>query len=141
MKTLSLFALCLMLVTSVFAAEKIEVKNAFVRLPPPGSMTAVLFMDLINHDQTDRTLEKITGSISDDIELHEMASANGQMMMRNVKNIALKKGAVTTLKSGGLHVMLFQIKKPLKENESLDFTLILDRGEKIPAKAIVKKEI
>jgi len=126
---------------ATMAASKIEIKNATIRLPPPGSNTTAMFMTIANNDNVDRALEKISGPISDDFELHEMAMENGKMSMRNVPKIALKKAETTTLKPGGLHVMIFNLKRPLQENEAVEVKLELDHQEKLSIKAIVKKDL
>jgi len=137
-----LFSTVLILVsTTIMAASKVEVKNVIIRLPPPGSTTTAVFMDIINNDKAERTLEKVSGPISDDFELHEMAMADGRMTMRNVPKIPLKKGEHTVLKPGGLHIMVFNLKRLLKENEAVDLKLDLDHGEQISTKGIVKKEL
>ncbi len=135
------FALLVSLSTTSFAASQIEIKNAVIRLPPPGSTTTAMFMDIMNNDKVERTLEKVSGAISDDIELHEMAMTEGRMTMRNVPKILLKKGEHTLLKPGGLHIMIFNLKRPLKENEAIDMKMDFDRQEHVTIKAIVKKDL
>jgi len=51
--------------------------------------------------------------------------------MRQFDSIDLKAGETATLKPGGLHIMLIDLKQPLKEGESFPLTLTLDGGASI----------
>lgn len=139
-KTFFASAALLLLSISASAAD-IELKQAIIRLPPPGSTTTAMFGEIANKGTKERALLKASGPISDDFELHEMAMVGGKMSMRNVGTIALKKGAVTSLKPGGLHIMIFNLKRPLIEKEAVEITLVLDGQERIQTKAIVTKDI
>lgn len=136
-----LVLLILILSTTNISAAEIELKKAVIRLPPPGSTTTAMFIDISNKGTKDRTLIKARGAVSDDFELHEMAMAGGKMSMRNTDKILLQKGSVTSLKPGGLHIMIFNLKRPLKEKEAVDITLEFDGQEKIQTKAIVTKDL
>jgi copper(I)-binding protein len=127
--------------SSLLAASGIEINNAYLRLPPPGTTTAALFFDLSNNEKSDRSILKVSGAISDDFEMHEMAMDGGKMSMRKVEKITLKKNSTTSLKPGGFHIMVFNLKRPLKDNEALEIKLELDHQEKISIKAIVKKDL
>lgn len=140
MKSIFLLA-ALTLSTAATEASDIELKKAIIRLPPPGSTTTAMFVEITNKGKRDRTLEKASGSISDDIELHEMSMTGGKMSMRNTAKIILKKDTVTSLKPGGLHIMIFNLKRPLKEKEAIEVILELDGQEKLQTKAIVEKDI
>lgn len=123
-----------------FAKTSIEVQNAYIKLPPPGSSTAAMFGDFKNNENQDRKLIKITeSSLSDDFELHEMSMDNGKMSMRKIENIALPKKKTTALRPGGLHIMIFNLKRPLLEKEIINLEGILDNQEKIQIKAQVLK--
>ena len=56
-------------------------------------------------------------------ELHEMAMDGQTMRMRRVESIALPAGKMVNLASGGYHVMLFDLKRQLKEGESVALSL------------------
>lgn len=122
-----------------FAKSSLEIKNAYVRFPPPGSTTSAMFFDVINNDNIDHKILKVSGpALSDYFELHEMNMSEGKMTMRKVDAILLKKKSTTSLKPGGLHIMIFNLKKPLKDNETVELTIEMDNKEKISTKAVVK---
>lgn len=131
--------LFLLLSTISYAKSNIEIKNATIKLNPPGSTNSIMFAEIINHGDIDKKVLKVTGPVSDDFEMHEMAMDNNQMTMRKVESIVLKRKSTTQLKTGGLHIMIFNLKRPLKEKEAVTIEFTLDANEKIQIKAIVSK--
>jgi len=61
------------------------------------------------------------------------------MKMRQVKEIAVKAGGQAELKPGSYHVMLIDLKAPLKEGETVPLTLTFDDGSSQTIDAPVKK--
>ena len=57
------------------------------------------------------------------VEVHEMWLDQGIMRMRAADRLALKAGQTIELKSGGLHVMMMDLKKQLKAGERVPLTL------------------
>jgi hypothetical protein len=57
------------------------------------------------------------------LELHSMSMDKGVMEMRQIKTIELPKGKTVQLAPGGLHVMLFDLKQPMKQGETVPMTL------------------
>jgi hypothetical protein len=52
-----------------------------------------------------------------------MSMDKGVMEMRQLKTIDLPKGKTVQLAPGGLHVMLFDLKHPMKQGETVPMTL------------------
>lgn len=138
---MKLIVLFFMLLTSfqVFSESKIEVINPIIRIPLPEMTVTAMFVTLKNNTDTDFKIVKATGDVAGVYELHTMEMKGGKMKMRPVDYIELKKRAITELKSGGFHVMLFNLKKPLLENEVYNIDLILNDKSVISVKAVAKK--
>jgi periplasmic copper chaperone A len=60
------------------------------------------------------------------VEVHEMAMEGNMMKMRAVPVLDLPAGKAVQLKPGGFHVMLMDLKQPLKEGESVAITLTVE---------------
>ena len=61
-----------------------------------------------------------------------MEMKDNMMRMRQVDLILLRKDTTTELKSGGLHIMVFDIKKPLQKDKVYDLKLFFsDNSEKL----------
>ena len=77
------------------------------------------------------------------VEIHEMAMDGTTMKMRALpKGLELPAGKTVELKPGGYHVMLMDLKAPLKTGESIDISLVVEgkdgKKETIMLKAPVR---
>lgn len=69
------------------------------------------------------------------VEIHEMAMEGGVMKMRQIPGLDLPAGKTVELKPGGLHLMLMDLKAPLKDGETVPLTLTVERAGK-PAETL-----
>ncbi|BBP02224.1 copper chaperone PCu(A)C [Sulfuriferula nivalis] len=102
-------------------AADIKVENAWMRATAPGQEVAGAFMDITSTDNA--KLVGATSTAAGKLELHSMSMDNGVMEMRQMKSIDLPKGKTIQLSPGGLHVMLFDLKQPMKQGETIPMTL------------------
>ena len=119
-------------------AEPIEITDAIVRLIPPVSKTTAMFFRLKNNLKKDLILSKVESEISDQIEIHNMKMENGKMEMRSLLNFTFKSNEESIFKSGGNHIMIFNLKRALKEDEKIKFKFIFENKAEINVDATVK---
>jgi periplasmic copper chaperone A len=76
------------------------------------------------------------------VEIHEMAMDGNVMKMRAVNGLELPAGKAVDLKPGGLHVMLMDLKEPMKAGDSVALTLVIEgkdgKRETLDVKAQVR---
>jgi periplasmic copper chaperone A len=120
------------------AADGVTVVDPYVRMAPPGATTTGAFMVLKNGGAKDVKLVKADNPASKTTELHTHLNEGGVMKMRPVKDIEVKAKGETALKPGGFHVMLIEMKAPLKEGDVVPITLTFDDGssKKVDAKVV-----
>jgi hypothetical protein len=136
----TIFALsALLLSSSAFAQSDLIIENPYARATPPNAVNSAIFMTIKNAGDNDRTLVSATTSAANKVELHTVIKTDGMMKMREVESMTITKNADTALKPGGLHIMLFELTGPLKEEEFIDVTLNFANGDKEQFKAPVKK--
>jgi copper(I)-binding protein len=75
------------------------------------------------------------------VEVHEMSLDNGVMKMRAVPRLDLPAGKPVTLRPGGYHIMLMDLKKQLKKGESVPLTLRIEGKDKKLSTIEVKAEV
>ena len=110
-----------------FAQSPLEITNAIVRMPVVPSVTVTAaFMTIKNNSEKDLKLIGAKGEMAGYFELHTMDMKDGKMKMRTVDSIILKAKSTTKLESGGLHLMIFDLKKPLEEKKTYTINLIFD---------------
>lgn len=61
-------------------------------------------------------------------EIHEMTMDGQVMRMRAVDGLDLPAGRAVQLKPGGYHVMLMELRQPLKAGETVPITLVIERA-------------
>ncbi len=69
------------------------------------------------------------------VEIHEMRMEEGVMKMREVPALELPAGQMVALKPGGYHLMLMELKQPLKAGDTLALSLQIERPGK-PAETL-----
>jgi copper(I)-binding protein len=140
MKHLSLLAAGLLLSTGVLAgaADNVTVQDPYVRLAPPNAPATGAFMVIRNNGDQDVKVLKADNPVSRVTELHTHINDGGVMKMRPVPAIEIKAKGEAVLKPGGLHVMMIDLKAPMKEGDSVPITLTFDDGssKQVDAKVV-----
>ncbi len=76
-------------------------------------------------------LVEARSSVAGVVEIHEMSMDGNVMRMRALPNgLVLPAGKAVTLKPGGYHVMLMDLKQPLKTGEMVPVTLVVEGADK-----------
>lgn len=122
------------------AGVMVTKNSAWARATPPGVTTAAIYLTLMNHSGSDLQLTAATSGISDRIELHTHKTEHGMMNMEQVQFINLPDDSMTALKPHAEHLMVFNLKKPLKVGEQVSVELIFDNGETLAVEVPVYKE-
>jgi copper(I)-binding protein len=120
-------------------ADQITVVDPQVRMVPPGAMATAAFMTLKNGSDKDAKLIKADNSVSKVTELHTHLNEDGVMKMRQVPAIEIKARSETQLEPGGLHIMMIDLKGPLKEGAKVGLTLGFEDGSSKQVEAVVRK--
>ena len=110
-------------------SQNVKVSSVFSRATR-GSNGAI-FMRIQNTSDQNLVLQKtgvhaerIDGqSCSEVIELHTHIKEGDVYRMREVNQIVIPAKTTVMLSPGGLHIMLMQLKKPLKEGDSINLKL------------------
>ena len=109
----------------------IEVKAAWVRDMPPNVKNTAAYMTLHNHGSEADRLIGVQSPIAAVAELHKVVRKDGMMSMRPVDHIAVVEKGSTTLKPGGFHIMLINLKEPPKLGEHVSLTLTFERAGEV----------
>ena len=130
MKQPSLLAAGLLFSAGVLAgaADNVSVQDPYVRLAPPNAPATGAFMVIKNNGDKDVKVLKADNPASKVTELHTHINDGGVMKMRPVPAIDIKAKGEAVLKPGSLHVMLIDLKAPMKEGDSVPITLTFDDG-------------
>jgi len=111
-----------------YQVKTLRVSNPFARATPPGAKVAGAFMTIKNVGPDADRLVSVSSPAAGLVEIHEMAMEGGMMKMRALKGIDLKPGATVELQPGGYHVMLEDLKQPLKQGEQIPVKLTFEKA-------------
>lgn len=101
----------------------IIVEKPYVRASIPGSSISSAYMTIINNGEKTVTLLGASSNISPRVEIHQHTMAEGMMRMRKMDNVLIKANERVVLQPSGLHLMLFDVKKPLQSQHKVELTL------------------
>jgi periplasmic copper chaperone A len=121
-----------------YQIKALRITNSFARATPPGAKVAGAFMTIKNQGQEADRLISASSPIAGLVEIHEMAVEGGMMKMRAIKGIDVKPGATVELKPGGYHVMLEDLKQPLKLGDQVPVRLTFEKGGVVEIKVQVE---
>lgn len=116
----------------------VTAKDVWVREAPAGRPTTAVFLVLTNSGTTARHVVSGATAVADTLELHEMKRDGNMMQMSPVSRITVPAGGDVTLRPGGLHLMLFGLRKPLVAGDTIRVSLTLDDGTKLEVPAEVR---
>lgn len=118
-----------LLSTSVLA--ELVVEEGYLRKPIPGRSMSAAFMTINNTGTADVILKTAAIDGAKSVELHTHSHKDGVMRMRQLHELTIKAGAAVVLEPGGLHLMIFGIKK-LPEVPQLTLCDELNQCAKFP---------
>jgi copper(I)-binding protein len=109
---------------STGALAQVSVSDAWIRATVPQQKSAGAFMRI--RSAAPATLVAVRTPAADSAELHQMQMRGQQMSMHAVDAVALPAGQEVDFGPGGYHVMLFGLKRQLKEGDSVALTLVVE---------------
>ena len=122
-------------------ANGVMVTNAFARASAiPTAAAGVVYASIANRSAVPDQLLAITTPAASMAEVHETKDANGTASMLPVAILDIPAASTVELKPGGLHIMLMQLKAPLKQGATVHLDFIFAKagtiGIDVPVKGV-----
>ena len=115
---------------------EVRVEDALCRPTPNGRDMTACYMT-VTAPAADR-LMSIAAPDATNAQLHEMKTVNGMMSMSEIEGgLALPAGEAVALASGGNHVMLIGLSRPLAEGDTVSLTLGFEKAAPVTVVARV----
>ena len=134
-----LFSVLLAFSLPVRAASPVAVANAWARATVPGQMASGAFMTLTSPTQV--KLVGVSTPMAGVAQVHEMAMQGTTMTMHASGALDLPAGRAVELKPGGYHVMLMDLKQPLKAGERIPITLRIEGADRKVSEQTISVEV
>ena len=112
-----------------YAVGPLKIGHPWARATPPAAKIGGGYLGIENTGSTpDRLLGGSTEAAAR-VEIHESSLTDGIMRMREqVDGVVIAPGQTLEFKPGGLHLMLVDLKTPLKQGDKVKATLMFERA-------------
>ncbi len=128
------------LLASAAAQAQITVKDAWVRGTVAQQKATGLFAHITSAQGG--TLVAASSPLAAAAEIHEMSMHGDVMKMRELPGgLILPAGKTVKLEPGGLHIMLMDLKKPVKAGDRVPVTLVIEGADKKRESITVQAEV
>lgn len=102
-------------------APSVKVANAWARATVPGQSTAAAYVELTS--DRGAALVAAGSPLAQRVELHSMTNEGGVMRMRQLPKVELPAGETVKLAPNGVHLMLLELRQPLRPGDKLPLVL------------------
>lgn len=119
-------------------ASGLTVSSAWVTTGPPGVGVVAGYLTIENDSGDVRTLNGVSATLTDRIEMHESVLDGGLARMRRLKAIEIPARGSAVLAPGGTHLMLFLDGAPPAAGDTVALELHFDAGETVRIDAVVR---
>ncbi len=141
LKTVLIAAAALASMTAGALAEDYKVGKVMIGAPwarvTLQNRPAAAYMKLHNMGDAADMIVAASSPLAERVEMHTHTMKDGVMKMRQVEGIELPSKGHTELKPGGLHLMIFGLKRMVKKGEMIPITLTLKTAGEVEIKAMV----
>jgi periplasmic copper chaperone A len=104
-------------------AADMKLESAWARSSPPGAKVAAVYLRIDNTGGNSDRLLTITSNAAASAEVHRTTVVEGVARMRPVSTLQIGANEVVAFEPGGLHIMLFGLKRPLVAGQSFPVEL------------------
>ena len=113
-------------------AGDLVITQAWSRATPNGAKIGSGYLTIENKGANPDRLVGVAADVAGKVEVHEMAMNNGVMTMRPLDNgLTIDPGKTVKLAPGGYHLMMFDLKAPLKQGDKLPVTLKFEKAGEV----------
>lgn len=130
-RSLLLAALATPAVAIAQGTSRLRIEQPFARATAPSARAGGAYMTIVNSAATADRLLRAESSVAARVELHTVIKEGDVMRMREVPAIDVPANGKATLAPGGFHVMLMELKAPLKAGDTAAITLVFEKAGRI----------
>jgi periplasmic copper chaperone A len=107
--------------------DSLRIDQPMARATPPGAKTGAVYFTIENAGNRTERLIRASTPVASGVALHQMAQTGGMMTMRAVPSLEIFPGARIELGPGAYHLMLIDLKQPLKVGDKFPLALTFER--------------
>eukprot|EP01037_Dinobryon_pediforme_P011626 gene11626-11721_t len=123
----------------IYTVGDLSVANPYLRATPNGAKVAGGFVKITNNDHHPDRLVAVTVDVAGMTMIHEMKMDGAVMKMAELPNgVEIAPHATVALEPGKMHLMLMDLKQPLKAGDKIKGTLTFEKAGKVDVEFVVK---
>ncbi len=119
--------------------DPIVVRDAWIREPPPRSPAAG-YLVIENRGGGPVELVAVATEAAEQTEIHIMEYKDDRMTMRQVAKLEVPAGEEVALRPGGAHLMLMELRRPLRDGGEVALVLRFGDGTERRIQVPVRKK-
>jgi periplasmic copper chaperone A len=113
-------------------AGDLVITQTWSRATPGGAKIGGGYLTIENKGSAPDRLIGGSADVADKIQIHAMTMNNGVMTMRPLDNgLTIEPGKTVKLAPGGYHLMMLDLKSPLKQGDKVPVTLEFEKAGKV----------
>lgn len=118
------------LALSVMAEQSsLQVKNAWIKLAPPGASVNAGYMELYNSSEKNISIDKLESSCCEKLMLHRTIYEGDGTKMIHVDKLVISAKDHLRLQPGGLHIMLIKPSPGFQLGDEVAIKMQLSNGQ------------
>jgi copper(I)-binding protein len=117
----------------------LKIGHPWARETPRMARSGGAFLVIENAGDTPDRLLKASSPAAARTEVHSVTMDGNVMRMREVEAIELAAKSRVELKPGGYHIMLMELKAPLKAGDKFPLTLTFEKAGNVTVEIVVEK--
>ena len=121
-----------------YSVGELHIGHPYALVTPPGAKAGGAYLSIDNKGKAADKLLRASTARAGSVELHTMSMDGNVMRMRMVPAIDVAPGAPVKLAPGGLHVMLQDLKQPLRKGDKFLMTLVFQRAGEVKVDIVVQ---
>jgi copper(I)-binding protein len=119
-------------------SKGVTVAHPWVRAAPEGATLSSAYLEIKTDKHTADRLVSVASPVAGRTEIHSETMEGGVMKLRPLDGLNLTPGESHVLKPSGEHIMLLDLKQPLKEGDLVELTLNFEKAGPIGMEATVE---
>jgi copper(I)-binding protein len=122
-----------------YSKGSMHVEHPWSRATPKGATVGAGYLVIENRGAAVDRFLSISSEIAGRVEIHEMAVTDGVMRMRPLpKGVEVASGMTAKFEPGGLHIMFFDLKRPLEKGDRVKATLNFEKAGSVEVEFVVE---
>lgn len=114
-----------------YKAGDLRLNHPWARVTVPGQKAGGAFLAIRNAGNAADRLVGASSPAAERVEVHTMSMQGDVMRMRQIEALDLPPGQTVQLQPGHLHLMLMNLKAPLKQGDKVPVTLRFEKAGEV----------